>query len=123
MILRLNFAPESLFAQDWMPVLAQDLQWKIEVLCRFSLKTTVCFRKSFISTALNIKDRHRGRQSFTNREFWENLCETHASRRKILSLRRSPRDVIKSRKLLVYRGKFRKENRDSILMDWIPENL
>ena len=23
-----------------MPVLAQDLQWKIEVLCRFSLKTT-----------------------------------------------------------------------------------
>ena len=83
----------------------------------------MCFRKSFISIALNIKDRHRGRQSFTNREFWENLCQTHAFWRKIPSLRRSPARGIKSRKSLFYRPILTKENREPVLMDWNPENL
>ena len=43
--------------------------------------------------------------------------------RKILSLCRPLPGIIKIRKPLFYRAILGKENRDSVLIDWIPENL
>ena len=74
-----------------------DVFWKTEIF----LKIAVRFCKSFVSMLFSVLVRHTGQATFTDREFPEILCGTQAIRRGVLSLRRSPQDVIKSRKSLV----------------------
>ena len=84
---------------------------------RFSPKSVVCFRNLLISKRLSVRVGHSCLPTRTSREKVAFLCETHSFQREIASLQCSPREMTKSRKSLLYRGQFTKENRGSILID------